>query len=168
MERFESIYYASITSRLKNGGIMIYNWQDYNKAKNAIRYRDYIPRKMRRWRAKKERRKKRLYEGGKARKRNGLNLGRPFIASASGILCRGSFFFFFFFHRVTHSVKMRHTRVTSRCNTKRLWMLGLFARTNEKFKLRVLRILEIFVTYEWGYVNFYFNLYLLYYYPSKS
>lgn len=34
MERFESIYYALITSRLKkNDGIMIYNWQDYNKAK---------------------------------------------------------------------------------------------------------------------------------------
>lgn len=30
-----------------------------------------------------EEKKKRLYEGGKARKRNGLNSGRPFIASAS-------------------------------------------------------------------------------------
>lgn len=30
-----------------------------------------------------EGKKKRLYEGGKAGKRNGLNSGRPFIASAS-------------------------------------------------------------------------------------
>lgn len=54
--------------------------------------------------------KKRLYEGGKARTRIGLNSKRPFIASASGILCRGPLFFFLsFFYRVTRPVKTRHT-----------------------------------------------------------
>lgn len=68
---------------------------------------DDIERKKKK--KKGEEKKKRLYEGGKARERNGLNSGRPFIASASWILCGGPRFFPPFFHRVTRPVKTRHT-----------------------------------------------------------
>lgn len=82
-----------------------------------------------------EEKKKRLYEGGKAGKRNGLNSGRPFIASASWILCEGPRFFPLFFSPRYAPWLKRDTRATFRCTTTwrdYVWMRGIFMRANRR------------------------------------
>lgn len=133
MERFESIYYAPITRRLKNGGIMIYNWQDYNKAKCNPLPRLYPEKDAARWRAKERRKKRNKEKEGKKRSwrregtkeewpKFGATLYRPppleFYAEAPIFFL----FFFTFFYRVTRPVKTRHTSHISLYRAERLWM----------------------------------------------
>lgn len=66
-KRFEFIHYAPITRRLKNGGIMIYNWQHYNKAKCNPLPRLYAERDAATVSEKKK--EKRREKGGKKRSR---------------------------------------------------------------------------------------------------
>lgn len=130
MERFESIYYAPITRRLKNGGIMIYNWQDYNKAKCNPLPRLYPEKDAARWRAKERRKKRNKEKEGKKRSwrregtkeewpKFGATLYRPppleFYAEAPIFFL----FFFTFFFIVLRAPLKRDTRATSRCTVAR-------------------------------------------------
>lgn len=123
---------------------------------NAIRYRDYMPRETRHREEKKRGakggggKKKRLYEGGKAGKRNGLKfratLYRPRLLN---FMRRPSFLPSpltpFFFHRVTRPVKTRHTSHISLYPRRGeiMYECGAFlcVQTDEKRELRPVRIL---------------------------